>query len=405
MPDSSIDLAGETPSPEWGGRRSRQEQQTAAWRDSLPGFLSAIRQRRWTLVATSLIVPLLAALILQQMTPQYTATGALIYQASDYQSATRQDPITEATMASQAEMLQSLRVAQKVAERGDLFSNPAFNQALRPPGPTYRARSTLRLLLGMEEDEAPEQPAIGPVRDRNRDLTLLAVQAALRATPVRFSHVLEVTFTAPDPVVAANGANQAMDAYIKGLYADRHKKVDDAKQQFEEQAQKLRVTVQQQEEIIAAYRASHALSQGIHAGTDTEQITRLLEELATARTQQAGADARLDAARGRRGAGAQAAVAPSVVQLRAQQDRLAAQIQAQQGRLGSAHPEAQGLNRQFAEGQRALSAETARVVAATEADQHAATERVEALETNLHEARDSGGAVGTRADSAERHDP
>jgi uncharacterized protein involved in exopolysaccharide biosynthesis len=373
MPDSPTDLKSETPAAAWP---SRPDHQHETWQDSLPGFLSVIRQRRGTLIATILIVPLCAALVLRQITPLYTATGALMYQASDYQGAARQEPITEATMASQAEVLQSLRVAQRIAERGNLYGDPLFNTSLQPPGPGRRALSTLRVLLGMEEDDDAGEPAAGPVRDRSRELTLMAVQAALHAMPVRFSHVLQVTFTAGDPQAAANGANNAMDVYIKGLYADRHRKVDDAKAQFEDQAGTLRANVQQAEERIARYRATHALSQGIHAGTDTEQITRLLEELATARAEQAGADGKLDAARGQRGAAAQAAVAASVVQLRAQQDRLAAQLQAVQGRLGGAHPEVQGLSRQLGEGQRALAAETARVVAAIEADHHAAAERV-----------------------------
>ena len=53
-------------------------------------------------------------------------------------------------MASQAEVLQSLRIAQRVAERGNLYADPGFNAALRPPGPLRRAWSTLHLLLGME---------------------------------------------------------------------------------------------------------------------------------------------------------------------------------------------------------------------------------------------------------------
>jgi uncharacterized protein involved in exopolysaccharide biosynthesis len=102
-------------------------------------------------------------------------------------------------------------------------------------------------------------------------------------------------------------------------------------------------------------------------------------------SERATADARLDAARGGKGAAAQAAVAPSVVQMRTQLDQLAAQIQAQQAHLGSAHPEAQGLARQYAEGQRALAAEVARVVASIEAEQRAASDRVEALERNLRD--------------------
>nr|WP_294525599.1 polysaccharide biosynthesis tyrosine autokinase [uncultured Rhodopila sp.] len=349
-------------------------------------MLSAIRQRRWILISTILAVPMSAFLVLKQIPPQYTATGSLIYQASDYQGSLRQDPITEATMASQAEVLQSMRIAQEVANRGDLYANSDFNAALRPPGLVRRALSDAQFLLGMEPDRGPDERFVGPARDRARELTLVAVHAALHAAPVRLSHVLEVTFTAGDPLVAANAVNNAMDAYIKGLFADKHKKIGDGTAQFEGQAATLRATVQQDEEKIANFRAAHGISQGIHAGTDTEQITRLSEELAAARAQQAGADGKLDAARGQKGATAQAAVAPSVVQLRAQQDRLAAQIQAEQGRLGSAHPEALGLSRQFAEGQRALAAETARVVAAIEADQHAAAERVRNLQSSLHDA-------------------
>jgi succinoglycan biosynthesis transport protein ExoP len=388
MPDSPTDFTGEMPFPATGAPAQARRSE-AVWGESLPGLLSAIRQRRWTLVWTIVAIPASAFLVLLQIPPRYTATGSLIYQASDYQGPLRQDPITEATMASQAEILQSLRTAQEVANRGNLYADPDFNASLRPPGLATRSISALEAVLGMETDAVPDERVPGPTRDRARELTLVAVHAALHAAPIRLSHVLEVTFTAGDPIVAANAVNNAMDTYIKGLYADKHRKVGDGAAQFEAQAAALRTTVRQDEEKIAAFRVEHGISQGIHAGTDTEQITRLSEELAAARAQQAGADGKLDAARGQKGAAAQAAVAPSVVQLRVQQDRLAAQIQAEQGRLGSAHPEALGLSRQFAEGQRALAAETARVVAAIEADQHAAAERVRSLEANLRAAEEA----------------
>ena len=87
---------------------------------------------------------------------------------------------------------------------------------------------------------------------------------------------------------------------------------------------------------MSSYRAEHALSQGMHAGTDTEEITHLTEDLVKAQSERAAANARLDAARGKAGAEAQAAVAPSVVQLRAQLEQLAGQMQAQ--RAGWAAP-------------------------------------------------------------------
>lgn len=398
MPDSQTSLpSGTQPADRDAGPTGWHRFESS---DSLAGFLTVIRQRRRTLAATILLVPLGAYAVLSSITPQYTATGALIYQASEYQarelqSMVRQDPITEATMASQAEILQSLKIAQRVAERGNLFADAAFNASLRPPGLITRAAAAVHEFLGTEANPGDETPVFGPRRDRSRDATLVAVQAALHASTVRFSHVLEVTFTADDPFVAAAGVNNAMDIYIKGLYGDRKKKIDQATGYLQSQAAILRDAVQKNEEKIAAYREKTALSQGIHAGIDTEQISRLLEELAKARAEQAGADGKLDAARGQHGAAAQAAVAPSVVQIRVQQDRLAAQIQAGQGRLGSEHPETQGLTRQFAEGQRALAAETARVVASIEAEQRVSADRVASLEAAIKDA-------GQAADKANR---
>ena len=392
MFDRPADSVAAAASPTRDGRQHAPETPRGASRDSLSGFLSAIRQRRKTLVAVILLVPLCAWLTLLQITPLFTATGSLIYDPSEYkprelQSILRDTPTTEARMASQAEILHSLHIAQKVAERGNLFRNPEFNAALRPPGFIHRMTIGLRSLLGMETDTPLEDPIYGPALDRSRDRTLLAVQDALHASAVRFSHVVEVTFVADDPLVAAAAVNNAMDAYIKDQYAAKHRLVETATALLEKQAAVLRRQVNQAEERMSTYRGDHALSQGMHAGTDTEEITHLTEDLVKAQSERAAANARLDAARGRAGAQAQAALAPSVAQLRSVQEQLSGQINAQQTRFGNAHPEVQSLARQYADGQRALAAEIARVVAATEAEQHVATDRVGSLEEVLARAK------------------
>ena len=213
----------------------------AAARDSLSGFLSAVRQRRLTLLAVIVLLPLCNWIVLQQMTPLYTATGALIYEPSEYtlremQSILRSETTNDAMMASQAEILHSLNIAQRVAERGNLFDNPQFNAALRPPGLLHRMIRAAQGLLGMDTDAPPADRVYGPEQDPTRDRTMLAVQEALKAVPVRLSHVVEVTFTAADPYVAAAAVNNAMDAYIKEQYAAKHRAVDSANALLEKQA-------------------------------------------------------------------------------------------------------------------------------------------------------------------------
>ena len=373
--------------------RSRVALRGPALPDATPGIallFGSLRRRRLPLLACILLVPLLAAIAISRVTPRYTATGALIYEPSEYksrelQSILRVDPTTEAVMASQAEILRSLRIAARVAERGNLYSNPEFNHALRPPGFWQRTLARLKDLLGLAPP--PVQKAVyGPNQDDDRNATMLAVQASFDARTVKYSRVIEVSFTAENRQVAATAVNNAMDIYIKNQYAAKHKAVDVATQWLEKRAGELRHEVQAGEARIADYRARQGLAQGMHAGVEAERITHLTEELVRAKADLANAEARLDAARGRGGAAVQAAVAPSVVQLRAQQDQLSAQLQAQQSRLGPNHPEAISLRRQLADVQRAVAAETARVAAAAQGELRATRERAAELQRDLQQA-------------------
>jgi polysaccharide biosynthesis transport protein len=342
------------------------------------------------------LVPTCAWIAIQRTTPQYTATGSLIYDPSEYkarelQSILREDPITEAVMASQAEILQSMKIAQRVAERGNLYANPEFNRTLAPPSRTRLAIDWVAGHFGMSLMGGPDPPAsltvYGPAPDPSRDATVLAVHEALHASPVHASRVLEVTFAARDPLVAAAAVNNAMDLYIKDQFTVKAAAVYRATTWLNERAGTLRGEVRRIEDRIAEYRARYNFAQGMHAGLDEEKISHMNEELISARAGLATADARLDAARGRAGAAEQAAIAVSVTPLRTSLDQLTAQYQAQSARLGANHPDAESGRRQVEEARRAVTAEISRVVAATAADRQAASQRVTSLEHDLGDVR------------------
>lgn len=353
-------------------------------------ILAILRRRKLPLLASILLCPLLAWLALSQITPRYTATGTLIYDQAEYklrelQSILRANPITDAVMATQAEVLRGMPVVERVAAQLNLHANPEFNAALRRP-PWWRrvAISLHRLFAG---DPAAVPDLLGPQLDPVRNATLQAVRDALTVTPVKASHVLEVSFTAQDPVIAAAAANTAMDAYVKLQLSTKRGAVLSARDWLEQRARDLSRQVREQEDLIARYRAGQGLVEGMHARLETEQISLLTEGVARARSALAEAEGRLDAASGRGGAAAQAAIAPSVVQLRARQDQLTGQLTSMQNRLGASHPDVQSVRAQLTDTGRAVAAEINRVVAATAADVRANRERVEALQRNLVEAR------------------
>ena len=367
-------------------------------------ILATLRRHMLHLLAPMLLVPLLAFVALMQITPRYTATGLLLYDASEYklremQSILRVDPITDAVMASQVEVLRGLPIVERVMGQLGLNNNPEFNTSLRPPSVPAKIIAMIRRLVGhvVSRVAVPPQTAdelIGPVPDPTRNATMLAVRAAFIVSPLKSSHVLEVSFTAEDPLVAGAAVNMAMDAYVKSQLAAKYRAVDRATSWLEKRVKELRAEVRTGEDRIAAYRIKQGLVQGMHAGLETEQISHQTENLARARSDLATAEGRLDAARGGSGANTQAAIAPSVVQLRAQQGQLNAQLQSMLGRLGPNHPDVLGLRNQLGELQRGIAAEIARVVAAGEAEVRADRERVAALEEDLREAQ---GQVGRDA--------
>jgi polysaccharide biosynthesis transport protein len=349
---------------------------------SVRSILSILRRRKATLIGCALLIPALAAIALSRMTPLYTATGTLIYEPDQFkppelQSILQVDPITEAVMSSQAEVLHGLRLIEPVAQQLDLLTNPEFNAALRPT-PWY-SRLLRRVSAEFWEGEASSEAA-GPSSAGPGRAVLLAAQRAFDVRTVNASHVLEVSFTAQDPVISAAAVNDLMDAYIKAQFAAKLNAVDKARAWLAGRAKELRVEVRAAEDRIARYKAEHGLVQGVHAGVDTERISQITEDLGRAQADLAAAQGRLDAARNHAGAAALAAVAPSVVQLRQQYSSLAAQLQSLGSRFGPNHPEVLGLRREMEQVQRDLAAETARVIAASEAEVHAAQDRVTALE-------------------------
>ncbi len=354
--------------------------------------IGIFRRHLWAFLMVAAIVPGCAWIAVQRITPRYTATGSLIYDPSEYkvrelQSILRTDPTTEAVMASQAEILQGLKVAQRVAERGNLYASPEFNASLRPRSTGSRAMSWVSRQLGLPETQPRSDATYGPSPDPARDTTVAAVHDALHAAPLRFSRVIEVTFTAEDPLIAAAAVNNAMDIYIKDQFGAKAAAVRRATNWLTERAASLRADVRKDEDRIAAYRAEHHIAQGMHAGLDAEKISHLNEDLIRARADLAAADARLDIARGRAGATAQAAIALSVATSRTALEQLTAKNEAQAARLGVNHPDAESSRRQAEDARRSVTAEIARVVSGIEQDRRVAKERLVTLESSLLDAR------------------
>lgn len=190
-----LDRPGDPGPPPSLSRRARSGRPL---HDGLSGaaVLAILRRHKLALLLPMLLIPLLGLLAIGQITPQYTATGTLQYDASEYslrelQSILRADPITEPIMTTQAEILRGMPVVEQVAMRLNLFDNPEFNSTLRPP---TLGRQLMALLWRLRPAEPAADPIVGPQLNPTRNATLRAVQSAFAVAPLKSSRVLEVSF-------------------------------------------------------------------------------------------------------------------------------------------------------------------------------------------------------------------
>lgn len=109
---------------------------------------------------------------------------------------------------TQYEILRSRAVLRLATERMDLSNRPEL--AKRKSSPVDRARTWLGRKLGRARQVAALPPSVGFLR------------AGLRVQPVRDSHLVRISFTDRDPVLAADVANAVSDAYQQFNFDTRY---------------------------------------------------------------------------------------------------------------------------------------------------------------------------------------
>ncbi len=289
MFDRAAEMAGLASRPSRGAGTEETVSPAVAMLGALVGM---VRRRRLSFALPVLLVPLLAFLAIQQVTPRYTAQADVIYDPSSYsmrelQSILRSDPTTDAVMASQLEIVRGLRMAERLSERFDLARSPEFNPALRHPSwPRRMLTAATAWLVG------------GGNPQSERQIVASAVQKAIEAKTLKTSRVIEIAFTAANPFLAADGANALAGIYIGDQLALKADAVRRANDWLDTRVGDLRREVTAGEDRMAVYRAQSGLVAGVQAGLPTERISRLTAELVQARDELAAAEARLASARG-----------------------------------------------------------------------------------------------------------
>ncbi len=344
---------------------------------SLADQLMALRRRWRMILLVTLLLPAVTALVLSHMPPRYTASGVLLY--DPVAAAPPGDPTNpdinaldqDAITASQGAIITSLPAAKLLAERLGLAARPEFAPAAR------RHAWPIRFLEGFIPSKA---------RSPSDDVAL-AVQKALSVNILPGSRVLAVNFTSLDPVVAAAGANLAMQLYLEHERDQSFDNLSDAQAWLEGNALKLQLQVDQTETELARARAAAGIVPGAQANLTTETASRITASLVDAEAQLAMAQARLTSAADGDEAAANAAVAPSLQPLRKERADLLAQVRSLQDAYGANYPDLVSARTSLAAIDSEIADETAREYQATQAEVAADKAQVATLSGALGQAR------------------
>jgi succinoglycan biosynthesis transport protein ExoP len=370
---------------------------------NLSALLGALRRRRSVLVACVLLFPIIALIAAKNLTPRYTASTTAMFEPTEYaarelQSILRDESTTDAVLASQVEIVRSLSVARRIVQRFGLTDRKEFAWWLtdreRADTLHFRLRTQAADLVARVSPELAEAIEPKPIAQIPGG-EIAEIQAAeavlghLDVQVVRNSRVLQIRFTSEDPQLAAAAANLAAELYIADQLDAKFNAVRRANDWLDGRIAQLRQEVSKNESQIAELRAQSGLTRGVNAGLQTEQISRITQDLVDARNQLASAEARLGAARsGGGGADLTALGSANLVAQRTARDEARRELDRLSATLGSGHPDVRAAAGRLAAAERAVGSETTRVVQALDAEARTSRARVASLESSLGEQQD-----------------
>lgn len=214
-----------------------------------------------------------------------------------------------ASIDSEVEVLSSRAVALKVIDVLNLRDDDEF----RPPSTVrhiFRWLGLASYLPGEQPqdtsthtgerrlDQDPNGTLVGKVQlgeaTPERDELATAFQERLKVSRVRMTLLLEIKFTAGDPIKAARIANTIAEVYISNNLANKKQASGFATDLLESKLSEMQQRVAEAERKVALYKADNNIFDSEGNALSEKELARLMEQTVTARNTTAEAKAKYE---------------------------------------------------------------------------------------------------------------
>lgn len=192
----------------------------------LQEHIFTIKRHKWSIVGITTIVLMITAFVVYSMNPVYRATTTLLIEAEQAKIVSIEeiyglDTGNAEYFATQLEIMKSRDLIEKVVDRLDLLNHPEYNASENenPINIEVDWRSWLPFELpeidkSTESTAEDNQPA-EKIDDVAKQGIIDSFLANLSISPIRKTHLVNISFEAHDRFLAADAVNTLADVYIE----------------------------------------------------------------------------------------------------------------------------------------------------------------------------------------------
>ena len=366
--------------------------------------LRAVRRRLSLMIAVFLLTFAGVAVWSFQLKPAYSATSRVIVNSRDHNvidisAVIAGMPSNPTIVDTEAEILRSRTLIEKLVRRLDLVNDPEFNWSKAEPSDMDKRISAVKgfikslMPFGNKKKEEQAPPAGDPAdAERNEmDGVVGAVRSAISVNRVGSTLLIEITATSRDPKKAAKLANTLAEVYLDNQLDTKFAATRRAQDWLDDRVAELREEVRTAESAVEAHRARSGLL--VAGGTPlAEQAIRDLQaNLTAAQAEYTERNARLRNLNAQMQAGggidtiAEAQNSSTINSLRTAQSAITTRKADVFRRYGEKHPEYQKVLVEEADNTRLIDAELRRIASSLEQDVLIANEKVKTLQESLNQ--------------------
>ncbi len=345
------------------------------------------RRWRWVIIGAIAGCVLLGLIVTLLMTPQYTATSTIEIsreadQVTNIQGVERETSVADQEFyQTQYGLLRARSLAERVASELNLVDDPEFFS-----------------MFGFDGAEKPAfQITNGRYQAQGRAARLREAADILldhvSINPTRLSRLVDIAVTSPDAAFSARVANSWAENFISINLERKVQATSYGRDALQKQLTEYKERLDESQRQLVAYASNQEIinlpSQSGGDGTTTQERSIVVDNLAAlnaalneATADRIAAEARYRQAGGS-GASPQALDNTAINNLRQRRAELAAEYQQLMVRFEPGYPQAQAIQSQINELDRAIAREESRVSGSLRAEFQQARAREEALQQRV----------------------